>query len=155
MNTSKTIAVLVATLASLIFGTASAGEAVTYTGTGTYVASHLLMPLGNGGAAVTLTNRTVATISPSDPGFIFGECAGLGFMTAEGDMPETIFYCTFRETEEDSFDLKGLRGLEGGKAEVIGGSGKWAGATGTGTFQRKYQGGNRGSYNYELTITTP
>ena len=41
------------------------------------------------------------------------------------------------------------------KAEIIGGSGKWSGATGSGTFRRKYVDGAKGTYEYDLTITTP
>jgi hypothetical protein len=44
---------------------------------------------------------------------------------------------------------------DSGQVEIIGGSGKWAGATGSGTFKRKFSSGNRGTYEYEFTITTP
>ncbi len=55
----------------------------------------------------------------------------------------------------DSFDAHGQGdGIEG-KVEIIGGSGKWTGATGTGTIKRKWAQGNRGTYEYEFTISTP
>ena len=133
---------------------ALAGETVTYHGTGTFVATRALMPLANGGAAVHLSNETVATISPSEPGFIFGDCVGLGYLSPEAEYEVNVF-CTFTETGDDSFDVKGEGGVKGGSVEIIGGSGKWSGATGTGTFTRKWADGPRGSYDYEFRITTP
>ena len=39
-------------------------------------------------------------------------------------------YCTFAETGEDAFDIRAKVDENGGNVEVIGGSGKWSGATG-------------------------
>ena len=56
----------------------------------------------------------------------------------------------------DAFDIRAtLKPPEGGTVEVIGGRGKWAGATGSGTIKPKFAEGNRGSYVYEFEITTP
>ena len=44
---------------------------------------------------------------------------------------------------------------EASTVEVLGGSGRFDGATGTGTLQPKYAEGYRGSYTYEFQITTP
>ena len=110
--------------------------------------------LANGGAAIHLSNQTVATITPSESGFIFGDCAGLGYLSPESAYEVHVF-CTFTETGNDSFDIKGEGGVKGGSVEIIGGSGKWIGATGTGTFTRKWADGPRGSYDYEFHITTP
>ncbi len=146
---------LVAVLAvSVEIGTAFAGETVTYRGTGTFVATRTLMPLANGGAAIHLSNQVVATIAPSEPGFIFGDCAGLGYLSPDSAYEVHVF-CTFTETGNDSFDVKGEGGVKGGGVEIIGGSGKWMGATGTGTFTRKWADGPRGSFDYEFHITTP
>ncbi|ADJ27794.1 hypothetical protein [Nitrosococcus watsonii] len=131
-----------------------AGETVTYHGTGTYKATQILMPLANGDGILHLTNETIATIEPSERGFIFGDCAGLGHITAAGEL-STESYCTFRESDEDAFDLHNKAKGGEGMLEVIGGSGKWEGATGTGTVKRKFTEGNHGTYEYELKIKTP
>ena len=63
----------------------TAGETVTYKGTGTYEVMRSLLPLANGGAALHLMNNTVATIEPSESGFMDGDCAGLGYLSPEGE----------------------------------------------------------------------
>ena len=65
---------------------ASAVADTTYTGTATYSAHRELLPLTNGGAAVHITNQLVGTISPSESGgFIFGDCAGLAYLSPSGE----------------------------------------------------------------------
>jgi hypothetical protein len=145
--------ILVAAVTS-VCTTASAGESVTFRGTGTYVVVRTVLPMANGGAAVHLVNDTVATIAPSEIGFIFGDCAGLAYLSPTGKV-DTNTYCTFSETAEDSFDAHGQGDGTEGKIEIIGGSGKWTGATGTGTIKRKWAQDNRGTYEYEFTISTP
>jgi hypothetical protein len=148
-----------ALLAALLLAGASAGVAAaetTYSGTGNAVTSYTLLPLANGGAAVQMTNSNVATIAPSDPGFIYGDCAGLGYMPPEKETMTGTFYCTFRESAADSFDIKGTTEQVGqGTVEIIGGSGKWKDASGSGSFKRKFADGNRTTYDYEFRITTP
>ena len=135
-------------------GAVSAGEPVTYRGTGNYVVTRVVLPMANGGAAVQLINDTMATISPSESGFIFGDCAGLAYLSPKGDTSTNV-YCTFRELGEDSFDLHARGDGTSGSVEIIGGSGKWAGATGTGTVERKWAQDARGTYEYEFMIATP
>ena len=147
-------AVLACATVMLMSPTVSAGETVTYKGMGTYEVMRALLPLANGGAAIHLSHNIVATIDPSESGFIFGDCAGLGYLTVEGSYSGAL-YCTFTETGDDSFDLKAITRDESGSVEIIGGSGKWADATGKGSVKRKYSAGNRGSYEYEFNITTP
>ncbi len=65
------------------------------------------------------------------------------------------FFCTFTETGGDSFDLRGRDDEDSASVEIIGGSGKWTGATGAGTWKRKWGQGNRGTFEYEVKITTP
>ena len=128
---------------------------VTYKGTGHAVTTYVVLPLGHGGGAVHLTNSSVATIEPSEVGFMFGECAGLGYSAKESEEISGEGYCTFQENASDSFDIKAKFGGKGGDVQVIGGSGKWAGATGTGTFTHKFVEGNRSTFAYEFKITTP
>ena len=149
----RKVSLLLVTAAS-VCATVSAGEPISYRGTGTYVVTRTVLPMANGGAAVQLINDTVATISPSESGFIFGDCAGLAYMSPTGDS-STNMYCTFRELGEDSFDLHARGNGTSGSVEIIGGSGKWAGATGTGTIKKKWAQDERGTYEYEFMIATP
>lgn len=129
-------------------------ETVTYRGTGTYQVVRAVMPMANGSAAIHLSNNIVATIEPSESGFIFGTCAGLGLLTKDNRYSSEM-YCTFTETGDDSFDVKASVDDEHGRVEIIGGSGKWEGAKGEGSVKRKYAEGDRGSYEYEFKISTP
>lgn len=147
-------AVLACATVMLMSPTVSAAETVTYKGMGTYEVMRAVLPLANGGAAVQTSNNVVATIEPSESGFIFGDCAGLGYLTVEGSYSGAV-YCTFTETGNDSFDLKAVTQDDSGSVEIIGGSGKWTGATGKGSVKRKYTAENGGSYLYEFSITTP
>ena len=136
-------------------GNAFAAETVTYRGVGTFVANRSTLPLANGGAAFQLANEVVATIEPSEHGVLYGDCAGLGYADADGAYSARAF-CTFAETNVDGFaiDAKVEPGV-GGSVQIIGGTGKWAGATGEGTLESKDSGGYGGSYEYEFRITTP
>ncbi len=147
-------AVLAGASVMLLSSIVSAGETITYKGMGTYEVMRAVLPLANGGAAIHLSHNIVATITPSEPGFIFGDCAGLGYLTVEGRYSGAL-YCTFTETGDNSFDLKAVTRDDSGSVEIIGGSGKWMDATGKGSVKRKYSAGNRGSYEYEFNITTP
>lgn len=130
------------------------GDTQTYHGMGTYQVMRTVMPMASGGAAIHLSNHIVASIEPSASGFIFGSCAGLGFL-AEDESYSAQMYCTFTETGNDGFDVKASMDGEQGSVEIVGGSGKWQGATGGGSVKRKYAEGDRGSYEYEFKITTP
>lgn len=154
---TRIIYLLLATFgpASLVPLPAIADGTVTYTGVGTFVAMRSTLPLANGGAAFHLSNDVVATIEPSDSGVLYGDCAGLGYADADGVYSARAF-CTFSESEEDAFAIEAsVDPGVGGKVKVIGGSGKWAGATGDGTLVSKDAEGYGGSYQYEFRITTP
>ena len=142
-------------LGSLAHEDVSAGETVTYSGVGTFVANRSTLPLANGAAAFQLANDVVATIAPSESGVLYGDCAGLGYADAKGEYSARAF-CTFSETETDGFviDASVEPGV-GGTVKIIGGSGKWAGATGDGILEAKADDGYGGSYSYEFRITTP
>jgi hypothetical protein len=138
----------------LFGGAVSAGESVTYRGTGSYVLTRAILPLANGDAVMHLIHDAIATIEPSESGFIYGDCAGLAHLTVENEY-SSQFFCTFTETEGNSFDLRGRDEKDGASVEIIGGSGKWTGATGAGIWKRKWGQNNRGTYEYEIKITTP
>ena len=142
-------------LGSLAHVDVIASETVTYSGVGTFVANRSTLPLANGAAAFQLANDVVATIAPSESGVLYGDCAGLGYADAKGEYSARAF-CTFAETETDGFviDATFEPGV-GGTVKVLGGSGKWTGATGDGILEAKADDGYGGSYSYEFRITTP
>lgn len=131
-----------------------AAETITYSGTGTYDAVRILMPLASGGATIIITARTTATVAPSEPGFLFGQCTGLAYVS-DKNVTSTNVYCTFTETGDDSFDIHAKLTDGKGGVDIVGGSGKWKGSTGTGKIKRKFESGSRGSYSYEFKISTP
>jgi len=135
-----------------VLGASAGAETVTFTGSATYTAQRELLPLSNGGAAVHVTNRVIGTLSPSDSsGFITGDCAGLAYISPQGDVSIDNL-CTFMENDEDGFTLRGRAGVEGGKSEIIGGTGRFEGATGQGRMRRTWLEGNRGSVEYEFRM---
>lgn len=79
---------------------------------------------------------------------------GLGLITGENAFGAKV-YCTFSHNDNDSFDLLADSDPKGGTAKIIGGSGKWDGATGSVRFTRTSTRENGGSFSYELTIKTP
>lgn len=125
-----------------------------YSGSGTFFATRVLMPMGNGGAAVKMDNEVVLSITPSEIGFLFGHCAGLGYVSPKGEFTSTA-YCTLHEDDSHSLDIRAERTADGATGEVIGGSGRWKGATGTMTLKSRFEEGNRGSFDYTMTLTTP
>lgn len=139
-----------------LFEPASAEQTIRYEGKGTYVATREPLVLANGGVAVVSSHAIVATLEPSDVGFIFGNCKGLAYVPPSGPADGvTDLYCTFTETAADGFAIRGAFGPASGTIEVIGGSGRWQGATGGGTFQRRATLGDRGTYEYSLDMTVP
>ena len=153
MHIRKTT-ILAAAAALLASSGIALAETVTLKGTGTYSVVRALMPLSNGGAALHLSHDTIATVQPSESGFMSGDCAGLAYISPEGEVSIDSI-CNFSLNSKDGLVIRGQADLEGSKVEVIGGSGKFTGATGTGTMTRKWVEGNRGSYDYEVKVTTP
>ncbi len=146
--------------ASVLFGLLTAtgagalAETATYTGSATTTVSKSILPLGNGGSVIMAASSGVAAISTTPPTLLDMNCVGMGLL-GEGSSHQTDFYCTFKANENDSLDVKGTDGPEGGQATVIGGSGKWKGATGTGTFKRVSSTETSSSSTFELNVSTP
>ena len=153
LNIIKTVTAAVV-VAGLTVGPAMAGETVNYKGSGTYTAQKLTLTLGNGDIVFAGWNEGVATISTDPPMLLFSKCMGLGRVTENDDFSNDV-YCTFRANDADAFDVKGHSDSEGGKGEIIGGSGRWAGATGAVRMKRESQTENSGTYTFELELTTP
>jgi hypothetical protein len=145
-------AALLCALTAVVTG--AKAETATYTGSATSSVTKSILPLGNGGSVVTATSSGMAAISTNPPTLLEMNCAGLGLVSAESSH-STDFYCTFKANENDSLDVKGTDGPEGGQATVIGGSGRWQGATGSGTFKRVSSSDTSSSSTFELNVTTP
>lgn len=148
------ISFALALVASLIMtGSATAGTEI-FKGTGNYESQNLTMTLSNGKTVFSGRSEGVATISTDPPILLNVKCMGLGLMIGD-KKNEAKVYCTFRHNDRDGFDLLIYSDAKGGAAKVIGGSGKWRGATGKAHFERTSIQENSGSFSYELTITTP
>ena len=129
-------------------------ETVELSGSLRMTVGKTLMPLGNGGSVITASSHGVAAISTTPPTLLDAKCVGMGYLPAEGDQA-TEFYCTFSANDEDRLDLKGTDGAAGGTATVIGGSGRWQGASGGGAFKREEHTDTTSSSTFELKLVTP
>ncbi|MGH8647293.1 MAG: hypothetical protein ACREX4_23665 [Gammaproteobacteria bacterium] len=113
---------------------ALAGNTVVYKGSAQTNARKSLLPLANGDAVVTSESQGVTTISTDPPAILTIRCAGSGMV--KGGKYSGEGHCTLSENDTDAFDLKVSDRPELATLEVIGGSRKWSGAAGKGTFTR-------------------
>ena len=146
-----------AALAVTLGAAAGAGaETATYTGSGNYVADQDLMPLASGDAVVLGTAQGTVAMSTEPPSLMEVRCSGMGIAKHGGDYG-SVLYCAFIDAvdKQHGLDIKGIE-REGSTAlEVVGGSGRWAGASGTGTLERIREWSNGGAIRFELSVTTP
>ena len=92
------------------------------------------LPLGNGDAVLNLTVAGLVAMSESPPAMWGFACAGLGIVDKESKSKVDV-YCTFIRNDNDQIDIKGtIDENKSAKIKVIGGSGKYEGATGKGTY---------------------
>jgi len=119
---------------------AIAGQTTKYIGTVYATPVKHLMPLGNGDAVLIIEVAGIVALSDDPPTLSALTCSGMGIETPD-ENTSTDFYCNIKANGEDSFDLKGKAtetadGQSQGSFDVVGGSGKWANATGKGKFNR-------------------
>ena len=147
---------VIALVAAVLIGASDAAfaAAMTIKGKGTYFVQRELMPLVDGGAVIHTTASTVASSDASDGGVLFGECAGIAHLSSEGKAKGRV-YCNFSEGGKDAFVVEADMRLDGGDIRIIGGSGKFGGATGSGMMKRTGESEGSGTYQYEFSITTP
>ncbi len=147
-------------LFALLFITSSAFAGQTAKYTGTVYASPVkhLMPLGNGDAVLIIEVAGIVALSGNPPTMGTLTCSGMGIETPD-ENTTTDFYCNIKENGEDSFDLKGKAtetadGQSQGSFDVVGGSGKWANATGKGKFNRilKTETGTKTVLEVEINV---
>ena len=156
MLESKHLARAAALAIGLTGAHAAGAEPVTYTGSGNYRSDQDLMPLASGDAVVLGTAQGIAAISTTPPSIVELRCSGMGIAKAQGEVG-SVFYCTFADPSNsmDAFDVKGIERGDSSSLEVVGGSGRWAGASGTGSLIRVQEWSDGGSFEIELTIDTP
>lgn len=136
MGSSKIFRVLALGLAgTAISAVVSAGETINMTGRIYADRAVSLMPLANGKGVLGIEVAGVSAMSGEPPVLYAVTCSGLGIVDAEGKATSDV-YCTFNENDSNAFDLKGTVVEGDGKLDVIGGSGRFAGATGNATFKR-------------------
>lgn len=131
-----------------------AGQTSRYTGTVYATPVKILMPLGNGDGVLIMQSSGIVAMSGDPPTIHAMSCSGMGLQKTD-NTTTTDFYCNLKENTDDSFDIRGRAGDEtGGEFDVIGGSGKWAGATGNGKFVRVIQSeeGNKNVFEVEITV---
>ena len=132
-----------------------AGQTSKYTGTVYSSPVKNLMPLGNGNGVLIMQSSGIVAMSGEPPTLHALSCSGMGLEKPD-ETTTTDFYCNLRENPEDSFDIKGTVGGEGaGSFDVIGGSGKWASATGKGEFVRVDESENSNKTVFHEDITVP
>jgi len=135
---------------------AFAGETTKYTGTVYATPVKHLMPLGNGDAVLVVELAGIVALSDNPPTLGTLVCTGMGLQKAD-NTTSTNFYCNIKQNDADSFDFKGNASEADGKSkgsfDVVGGSGKWAGATGKGKFKRvsKSDAGTKTVIEIEIT----
>jgi len=148
-------------LFALLFITTStfAGQTTKYIGTVYATPVKHLMPLGNGDAVLIIEIAGIVALSDNPPTLSALTCSGMGLEKADSST-STDFYCNIKASDEDSFDLKGKAtetadGQSQGSFDVVGGSGKWANATGKGKFNRILKTETGTKTVLEVEITTP
>jgi hypothetical protein len=153
INEYKKIALL-GLFSFLIASTATAAETTKYTGTLYGSPTKHLMPLGNGDGIMLVQSAGVGALSGNPPTLLNVTCSGMGLVDKEGNA-KTDFYCNFKESDADSFDIKGVHDDAAGKGafDVIGGSGRWDKATGKGRFKKVDSEGNVNKTYFEMEVS--
>ena len=147
---------LAGVLALALYSPLAGAETVIYTGTGNVTSDEDQMPLANGSSVVTATSRGVAALSTSPPAVMDIRCTGMGVLRADDDYG-MVYYCTLVDTRNrgDAFDIKGIETPDSNKVEIVGGSGRWQGATGAGTVEQLRSSGSTSAFTFTFEITTP
>jgi len=150
----KIINISLILLLTLSFINSVTAETTKYTGTIHANSVKNLMPLANGDGVLLLEASGVAALSGSPPSVLAVKCSGMGIVDSESKA-KTDFYCSFIESNEDGFDIKGVVKEDAGTFDVIGGSGKWAKAKGKGKFVQVIRTSEGSKNEFEMEITTP
>lgn len=143
-------------LCVVILGPAQA-DTTSYAGTMETYPVKRVMPLGSGDSVISGAADGVATIvvtTGGTPVLLSVICSGLGLL-GEDTLKHLDFYCSFTADDDNSFDVHGREDASGFKAAIIGGSGRWKGATGTASFERVAVTESSAQTNFKLEMATP
>jgi hypothetical protein len=133
-------------------GAANAGESRSGTYSDVIVSTQQLV-LANGVTVVTSLFKGSATFGdPADPGILMGDCLVTGLIAADGSYSDTG-YCNYKLGDEGAYVIDFVTSTDGvGTFQIVGGSGKWDGATGSGTYVGTWGQEDRFGGTYELTF---
>ena len=138
MNKLTSLKLISMVMVLIITNTAMAA-AETLTGRVYASVTHNLMPLGNGSAAINTETVGIVAMGGDSPMVYKLTCIGLGIQDTEDKFTNNV-YCTFKRNENDRFDIE-ARLIDGkGNLKVIGGSGRYAGASGKGSYVPSAEG---------------
>ena len=157
MNLNSDLLRAAAVALCLVFPAMGNAESMTFTGSASTSSTQVQMPLANGATVVTANATGIAAMTGESapiPILLELRCSGLGYAMDDSD-GSTELYCTFMENDVDQFDIKGSEKSGETTITVIGGSGRWAKATGSGTLKRVSTSENSSRSTFELTINTP
>lgn len=150
-----TVFMLVMTLGYHI---AIAGETRTLKGSGGGSGLAQSLTLGNGDTLVLLHPKQVLSVeTPTGAVFQPGECVGMVLTRADGTYIGGEGYCTWKESDNDVWDIHFQEtGPTGGTFEIIGGKGKWKDVRATGgTYTYAYNDGEQFRYTFTIDYTLP
>ncbi len=155
LGVTVAVAVLVIAMGG---GIAVAGESGTLKGTGGGTGPTPSITLGNGDTITLLHPKQVLTVETPD-GLVFqpGECVGMVVTKADGTYIGGEGYCTWKESENDTWDIRFKEtGPQGGTFEITGGKGRWKDVRATGgTYTYTYNDGGQFRYTYSIDYTIP
>jgi hypothetical protein len=148
-------------IAAILAATAASAEAGTlkFKGEGATFVDFKIWDMADGSQAQNFVSQVVTTVVDGDmkDSTLSGICYGTGRITKAA--PWTGFHhCTFSLSAEDAYSIEARDDEKGGRFTVIGGKGKFAGATGGGAFQYLWgdtQYGDKLKWASDVEITTP
>ena len=126
-------AILTGAFIALAGGSVSAAETLS----GTYaevITSSQELALANGDALTMAVTKGSATFGdPSNPGILSGDC--IVYILVKAGVYGDSGHCNWRESDKGSYVINFKTGPEGtGTFDIVGGDGKWKGASGSGSY---------------------
>ena len=131
-------------------------EQLTLSGSGFFVSNNASRLLPNGDTLALVRNEVM--VNPdSGVGVLEGGCVGLGRHTPEDERFRGTAFCTLVAANgQDALVVEIVEPEEDiVEATIVGGSGRWADATGDGVFRTLVQRGDRGMFEFDLNVQTP
>jgi hypothetical protein len=136
-------------------GAATAGDPRESSGYAVGFGEVTAAELPSGGSIGVFTGRETQVINdPSDPGHMAtGKCYGVFEVSAEGAYSDRG-NCVYTDRDGETFSIKfSTAPGAGGTHEYTGGTGKWEGVTGSGTYEVTDLGDGAYVTTYSETVT--